>query len=105
MLVLAMSAGSGGLRAADSESYAQVAEAQAQRAEQAALEVVERGHVVSVAHDHAGVALWKVRVFKPTQYLEGFASGPTKGPTLAVYLDRNFHWLRTKVEGYGPDPE
>ena len=106
VLTLALSASAvGRSQAVDIDSNTNAADAQTERAEQAALEVVKRGDVVSVAHDHAGMALWEVRVYKPTQYLEGFASGPTKGPTIAVYLDRDFHWLESKVEGYGPDPD
>jgi hypothetical protein len=102
MLAVALSAGAVGIaQAVDGESDTKVAGAQTQRAERAALEVTKRGKVVSVAHDNAGMAAWKVRVFKPTQALDG----SDKGPIIAVYLDRDFHWLQARVEGYGPDPE
>ena len=103
MTVFALSAGAAGIaQAVDGESDTKSADAQNQRAADAALEVVERGQIVSVAHDYEGVAAWEVRVFKPTQPLESFEKAPAVGRHVVVYLDRDFNWLQAKVDGYGP---
>lgn len=61
-------------------------EAQSDRAAHAALEVVQRGQVVSIAHDHEGDAFWAVEIFDPAA-----------GRHVVVYLDRDFDRLRTRV--------
>jgi hypothetical protein len=106
MAAVALSVGAVGIaQAMGGESDTEAVDAQSDRAERAALEVVKRGEVVSVAHDNAGLAAWEVRVFKPTQALESFAKRPTTGSHIVVYLDRDYRWLQAKVEGYGPDPQ
>jgi hypothetical protein len=102
LVSVALSAGAVGMaQAVGGESDTDVTAAQEDRAAQAALEVVQRGRVVSIEHDNAGVANWKVEVFKHGQQLESFSNRPAHGRHIVVYLDRNFDWLQAKVERYG----
>ena len=104
MVAVALSAGAVGMaQAVGGESDTHVTAAQEDRAAQAALDVVHRGRVVSIEHDNAGVAAWKVEVFKHGQQLESFSNRPAHGRGIVVYLDRNFDWLQAKVLRYGPE--
>jgi hypothetical protein len=88
------------------DSAGGVNDARSDRAERAALQVVEGGQVISVAHDSQGMAAWTVKLFKPGQALESFGERPSRGGRYAtVYLDRDYNWLQTKVQGYGPAPQ
>jgi hypothetical protein len=103
MVAVALSAGAVGIaQAMGGESDAPVADAQKDHAAKAALAVVKRGDVVSIEHDNAGMAAWKVRVFKPMESLDSFSNGARVGHYVAVYLDRDFNWLQARGEGYGP---
>ena len=83
-----------------------VSDARSDRAERAALQVVEGGRVVSVAHDNQGMAAWTVKVFKPGPALESFGERSSSGGRhVTVYLDRDYNWLQAKVQGYGPAPQ
>jgi hypothetical protein len=83
-----------------------VSDARSDRAERAALQVVEGGRVVSVAHDSQGMAAWTVKVFKPGPVLESFGERTSNsGRHVTVYLDRDYNWLQAKVQGYGPAPQ
>jgi hypothetical protein len=101
IVAVALSAGAVAIaQAVDEESGAKVTSAQREHAERAALEVVKRGHVVSVEHDNAGLAAWKVRIFKPIASLEGNDTTSDEGHYVAVYLDRNYEWLMARGERY-----
>lgn len=102
MVAVALSAGAVGIaQAVGGDTH--VTAAQEDRAAQAALDVVHRGRVASIAHDNEGVAAWEVKVFKPGQQLDSFTDRPAEGRHVVVYLDRNYNWLEAKVEAYGPE--
>ena len=103
MLAVALSAGAVAIAQAVQEPDAKATSAQSERAERAALEVTKGGHVVAVEHDNAGLAAWKVRIFKHIASFEGNDTR-SNGHYIAVYLDRNFEWLQARGEGYGPGP-
>ena len=104
IVAVALSAGAVGIaQAVGGESDTKVTSAQEARAARAALEVVDRGRVVSIAHDSEGVAAWEVRVFKPGQQLDSFSDRPAPGRHVVVYLDRDFDWLQAKVVRHGPE--
>ena len=69
----------------------------------AALAVVKRGGVVSIAHDDAGVAAWEVRVFKRDGSARVSSNEWRVRHASPCDLDRDFDWLQAESgEGYGP---
>jgi hypothetical protein len=98
LVAVALSAGAVAMaQTVGGESDIHVTAAQKEKAAGAALDVVDRGHVVSIEHDDEGVAAWKVEVAKPGQQLDSFSNRPAEDRHIVVYLDGEFHWLQAKV--------
>jgi hypothetical protein len=104
MVAIVVSAGAVGIdQAVGDEPDSTVTTAQEHRAARAALNVVNRGRLVDIEHDDEGRAVWKVRVLKPGQRLDGYSARPVKDRQVAIYLDRNYNWVHAQVEHAGPE--
>lgn len=91
--IVALGAGAMGVpAAAGGGSGEQIAGGpQAERAEQAALEVVGGGHVVGVERTDAG---WKVNVVERGERLGPWWDETTSDSEVEVQLNRDFEWVR-----------
>jgi hypothetical protein len=107
LIAIVLAAGAiGAAQTVGGDSGGGASDARAERAERAALQVVEGARVISVAHDNEGLAAWTVKVYKPGQALESFSQRPSHGGRyVTVYLDRDYQWLQAKIQGYGPPPQ
>ena len=104
IVAIVVSAGAVGIdHAVGDESDPAASTAQEQRAARAALNVVDESRLVDIEHDDEGLAAWKVRVLKPGHQLDGYSARPVKDRYIAIYLDRDYHWLQARVERSGPE--
>ena len=75
--------------------------AQAERAGQAALEVVGGGEVVRVERVNHGRAVWEVEVLKPVSGLRGWLDQTQAARRGEVLLDSDLDWIRYTNTGAG----
>jgi hypothetical protein len=93
-VVVALGAGGVGIAQAGDGSEAEVTGPQAERAEQAAIEVVGVGEVVGVERADAG---WKVTVTKRGERLGPWWDETTSDSEVEVELDRDFEWVSARA--------